>query len=68
MVDFADTFVPTVSRFLRPLSATITRELGLDVWRHFNVDQAFVQSKPDKDVFLRVCRRDVVVFPVKLCV
>ena len=37
---------------VRLLSA-IACELDLDVLCHFDVDQAFVQSKPDKDVFLR---------------
>ena len=39
---------------MRLLSA-IACELDLDVY-HFDVKQAFVQSKPDEDVFLRLPR------------
>ena len=47
---------------MRLLSA-IACELDLDVC-HFDVEQAFVQSKLDEDVFLRL-PRGVVACPVK---
>ena len=54
-IDFGETFAPTVSSScVRSLSA-IACELGLDVC-HFDVEQAFVQSKLDEDVFLRLSR------------
>ena len=50
-IDFGETFAPTVlSSCVRLLSA-IAYELDRDV-RHFDVDQAFVQSKLDEDVCL----------------
>ena len=40
---------------MRLLSA-IACELDLFCLYHFDVDQAFVQSKPDKDVFVRLSK------------
>ena len=52
-VDFNETFAPTVSSsFVRLLSA-IACECDLDL-SHFDVDQAFVQSDLEEDVFLRL--------------
>ena len=52
-LDFGETFAPTVSSScVRSLSA-IACELDLDVC-HFDVEQAFAQSKLDEDVFLRL--------------
>ena len=52
-IEFGEMFAPTVSNScVRLLSAT-TCELDLDLC-HFDVDQAFVQSKLDEDVFMRL--------------
>ena len=52
---FGETFVPTVSSFCVHLLRAIACELDLDVC-HFNVEQAFVQSKLNEDAFLRLPR------------
>ena len=50
---FGETFAPTVlSSCVRLLNA-IACKLDLDVG-HFDAEQAFVQSKPDEDIFLRL--------------
>ena len=54
-IDFVETFAPTVSSFCVWLLSAIACELDLDVC-HFDVEQAFVQSKLDEDVFLRLPR------------
>ena len=50
---FGDIFPPVVSSSCLRLLSTIACELDLDV-SHFDVEEAFVQSKLDKDVFLRL--------------
>ena len=50
-VDFSDTFAPTVSSSCVSLLSAITCELDLDLC-HFDVDQTFVRSHLDEDVFL----------------
>ena len=52
-VDFSETFAPTVSSSYVRLLSAIACKLGLDLC-HFDVDQAFVQSHLDEDVFLRL--------------
>ena len=53
-VNFSETFAPTVSSScVRLLSAIACCEFDLDVC-HFDVNQAFVQSHLDEDVFLRL--------------
>ena len=54
-IDFGETFAPTVSSSCVRLLSAIACELDLDVCR-FDVEQAFVQSKLDEDVFLRLPR------------
>ena len=54
-IDFGETFAPTVSSSCLRLLSAIACELDLDVC-HFDVQQAFVQSKLDEDVFLRLPR------------
>ena len=54
-IDFGETFAPTVSGSCVRLLSAIACELDLDVC-HFDVEQAFVQSKLDEDVFLRLPR------------
>ena len=54
-VDFRETFAPTVSSSCVRLLSAIACELDLDVC-HFDVEQAFVQSKLDEDAFLRLPR------------
>ena len=49
-VDFSETFVPTVSSSCVRLLSVIACECDLDLC-HFDVDQAFVQSHLDEDVF-----------------
>ena len=51
-VDFSDAFAPTVSSSCVRLVSATAYELDLDLC-HFDVDQAFVQSQLDVDVFLR---------------
>ena len=50
---FGDRFAPTVSNSYVRLLGAIACELDLDVC-NFDVEQAFVQSKLDKDVFMRL--------------
>ena len=52
-VDFSETFAPTVSSSCMRLLSAISCECDLDLC-HFNVDQAFVQSDLEEDVFLRL--------------
>ena len=54
-IDFGETFAPIVSSSCVRLLSAIACELDLDVC-HFDVEQAFVQSKLDEDVFLRLPR------------
>ena len=54
-IDVGETFAPTVSSSCVRLLSTIACELDLDAC-HFDVEQAFVQSKLDEDVFLRLPR------------
>ena len=54
-IDFKATFSPTVSSSCVRLLSAIACKLDLDVC-HFDVEQAFVQSKLDEDVFLRLPR------------
>ena len=54
-IDLGKTFAPTVSGSCVRLLSAIAYELDLDVC-HFDVEQAFVQSKLDEDVFLRLPR------------
>ena len=51
--NFGETFAATVWGSCVRLLRAITCELDLDVC-HFDVEQAFVQSKLDGDVFLRL--------------
>ena len=50
---FGETFAPTVSSSCVRLLSAIACHLDRDVC-HFDVEQAFVQSKLDEDVFLRL--------------
>ena len=52
-VDFGETFAPTVSSSCVRLLSAIACECFLDLC-HFDVDQAFVQSDLEEDVFLRL--------------
>ena len=52
-IDFGETFAPTVSSSCVRLLSPIACDLDLDVC-HFDVGQAFVQSKLNEDVFLRL--------------
>ena len=52
-VDFGETFAPTVSSSCVRLLSAIACECDLD-FCHFDVDQAFVQSDLEEDVFLRL--------------
>ena len=52
-VDFSETFAPTVSSSCVRLLSAIACECDLDLC-HFDVDQAFVQSDLEEDVFLRL--------------
>ena len=52
-VDFGETFAPTVSSSCVRLLSAIACECDLDLC-HFDVDQAFVQSDLEEDVFLRL--------------
>ena len=62
-IDFGDTFAPTASSSCVRLLSAIACELDLDVC-HFDVEQAFVQSKLDEDVFCAY-PEDVVACPVQ---
>ena len=52
-VDFGETFAPMVSSSCVRLLSVIACERHLDLCR-FDVDQAFVQSDLEEDVFLRL--------------
>ena len=52
-IDFGETFAPTVSSACVRLSSAIACEGDLDLC-HFDVDQTFVQSRFDENVFLRM--------------
>ena len=54
-IDFGETFAPTVSSSCVRLLSAIACEYDLDLC-HFDVDQAFVQSRLDENVFLRLPR------------
>ena len=54
-IDFRETFPPTVSSFCVRLLSAIASECDLDLC-HFDVDQAFVQSRLDDNVFRRLPR------------
>ena len=54
-IDFGETFAPTVSSSCVRLLSANAYELDLDVC-HFDLEQAFIQSKLDEDVFLRLPR------------
>ena len=55
-VDFGETCAPTVSSSCVRLQSAIACECELDLC-HFDVDQAFVQSDLEEDVFLRLPKR-----------
>ena len=55
-IDLRETFAPTVSSSCVRFLNAIARELDLDVC-HFDVEQAFVQSKLEEGVFLRLPKR-----------
>ena len=52
-IDFGEMFAPTVSSPCVRLLSAIACECDLDLC-HFDVDQAFVQSRLDENVFLRL--------------
>ena len=52
-VDFGDTFAPTVSSSCVRLLSAIACGCDLDLC-HFDVDQTFVQSGLEENVFLRL--------------
>ena len=52
-VYFSETFAPTVSSSCVRLLSAIAYECDLDLC-HFDVDQAFVQSDLEEDIFLRL--------------
>ena len=54
-IDFGKTFPPTVLSPCALLLSAIACELGLDAC-HFDVEQAFVKSKLDEDIFLRLLK------------
>ena len=54
-VDLSETFAPTVSSSCVRLLSAIACECDLNLC-HFGVDQAFVQSDLEEDVFLRLSR------------
>ena len=54
-IDFGKTFSPTVSSSCVRLLSAVACEFDLDL-RHSDVDQAFVQSRLDENVFLRLPR------------
>ena len=54
-IDFGEAFSPTVSSFCVRLLSAIACECDMDLC-HFDVDQAFVQSRLDENVFLRLPR------------
>ena len=60
-VDFGETFAPIVSSSCVRLLSAITCECDLDLC-HFDVDQAFVQSDLEENVFSAIADKDVVIF------
>ena len=54
-IDFGETFAPILSSSCVRLLRAITCECDLDLC-HFDVDQTFVQSRLDENVFLRLPR------------
>ena len=52
-VDFGETFAPTVSSSCVRVLSAIAYECDLDLC-HFDVDQVFVQSDLEEDVFMRI--------------
>ena len=52
-VDYLETFAPTVSATSDRLVAAMAYKLDWDL-RHLDVDQAFIQSKMDTDIYLRL--------------
>ena len=52
-IDFSEPFAPTVSGSCARLLSAIACECDFDLC-HFDVDQAFVQSDLEEDVFLRL--------------
>ena len=52
-IEFGEMFAPTVLSSCVRLWSAITCKLDLSMC-HFNIKQAFVQSKLDEDVFLRL--------------
>ena len=53
VVDFGETFAPTVSSSCVRLLSAIACECDIDLC-HFDVDQAFVRSDLEEDFFLRL--------------
>ena len=54
-IDFSETFAPTMSSSCVHLLSAIACECDLDLC-HFDIDQAFVQSALEEDVFLRLLK------------
>ena len=52
-VDYFDIFAPTESTTSNRLAAAMTCRLDYDL-RHLDVDQAFIQSEFDTEIFLRL--------------
>ena len=52
-VDYFETFAPTASATSRRLVAAMACKLDWDL-RHLDVDQAFIQSELDTDIYLRL--------------
>ena len=52
-VDYFDTFAPTASTTSSRLVAVMACKLDWDL-KHLDVDQAFVQSELDTEIFLRL--------------
>lgn len=53
IIDFFETFSPCPSVTSVRLLAAIACSLGWELW-HFDVQQAFVQSKLEEEVFVRL--------------
>ena len=51
-VDYFETFAPTASATSNRLEAAMACKLDWDL-RHLDVDQAFIQSELDADIYLR---------------
>ena len=52
-VDYLTTFAPTASATLNRLVAAMACKLDWDL-RHLDVDQAFIQSRLDTDIYFRL--------------